>query len=67
MLPTIRWDGKMFFYFVAFFLLAVLFKNSGEIIEKLKPDWRTAVALSLILIYAILNLNRTNEFIYFNF
>jgi alginate O-acetyltransferase complex protein AlgI len=67
MLPTIRWDGKMFFYFVAFFLLAVLFKNSGEIIEKLKPAWRTAVALSLILIYAILNLNRTNEFIYFNF
>jgi D-alanyl-lipoteichoic acid acyltransferase DltB (MBOAT superfamily) len=67
MLPTIHWDAKMFFYFVAFFLLAVLFKNSGEMIEKLKPNWRTAVALSLILVYALVNLNKTNEFIYFNF
>jgi D-alanyl-lipoteichoic acid acyltransferase DltB (MBOAT superfamily) len=66
-LSTIRWDGKMFLNFVAFFILAVLFKNSGEIIEKLKPNWRTAAALSLILIYAILNLNKTNEFVYFKF
>jgi hypothetical protein len=36
-------------------------------VERLKPNWRVAVALSLILVYAILNLNKTNEFIYFNF
>jgi D-alanyl-lipoteichoic acid acyltransferase DltB (MBOAT superfamily) len=66
-LPTIQWDGRMFCYFVVFFILAVLFKNSGEIIERLKPNWRTVVALSLILVISILNLNKTNEFIYFNF
>ncbi len=67
MLPTVRWDGKIFLYFVASFLLAILFRNSVEIIQKLKPSWRTAAALSLILVYAILNLSKTNEFIYFNF
>jgi D-alanyl-lipoteichoic acid acyltransferase DltB (MBOAT superfamily) len=66
-LPTIKWEGKMAYYFVVFFLLAVLFKNSGEMVERLKPNWRVAIALSLILVYAILNLNKTNEFIYFNF
>lgn len=67
MLPTIRGDMKMFLYFVVFFLLAVLFKNSNEMTERLKPNWRTAIALSVILVYAVLNLNKTNEFIYFNF
>ena len=67
MLPTLQLKGKMFFYLVVFFLLAVLFKNSGEMTEKLKPSWRTVAVLSVILVYAVLNLNKTNEFIYFNF
>ncbi len=67
MFPTLQWSGKMFYYFAVFFLLSVLFKNSGEIVEKLKPNWRTVVALSLMLVYSILSLGKTNEFIYFNF
>ncbi len=65
--PTIGWDGKRAFYFIVSLFLAVLFKNSGEMVERLKPNWKTAIILSLILVYAIANLNKTNEFIYFNF
>ncbi len=66
-LPAMEWNGRMSFYLIAFFLLAVLFRNSGEIAERLKPDWKATVALSAISVYAILNLHRASEFIYFNF
>ncbi len=66
-LSTIDGKGEVAYYFVVSLLLALLAKNSGEIAERLRPNWRVAAAISIILVYAILNLNKTNEFIYFNF
>ena len=64
---TIPWESKTLNCFILAFILAVFFKNSNQFVDKLKPNWRTVIALSVIVVYAILNLNRTNEFIYFKF
>lgn len=64
---TIPWGSKTLAYFILAFILAVFFKNSHEFVDKLKPNWRTVTALSVIVAYAILDLNKTNEFIYFRF
>jgi hypothetical protein len=67
MLTTIRWNERTFSTLVVFFFLAVFFRNSDEMVERLKPTWRTAAVLSAISLYAISNLQKTSEFIYFNF
>ena len=67
MFATIRWNKQTFYYLIVFFFFAVFFRNSNEIAQRLKPSWRTAVALSAISLYAIHNLHKASEFIYFNF
>jgi D-alanyl-lipoteichoic acid acyltransferase DltB (MBOAT superfamily) len=67
MLTTVRWNERTFYTFVVFFFLAVFFRNSDEMVERLKPTWRAAAALALLSLYAISNLQKTSEFIYFNF
>ena len=66
-LPTIGWSQRTFSCLIVFFFLTVFFKNSNEMAERLKPTWRAAAALSVISLYAILNLQKVSEFIYFNF
>jgi len=66
-LTAVRWNERAFYYFIVFFLLAVFFKNSGEMIERLKPTWRAVAFLSAISLYAIHHLHTASEFIYFNF
>jgi alginate O-acetyltransferase complex protein AlgI len=66
-LTTLRWDERTFSILVACFFLAVFFKNSDEMIERLRPTWRAMAALAVISLYALSNLQKTSEFIYFNF
>jgi len=54
-------------YVILFFLMAVFLKNSMEMKERFHPGWRTALFISILATYAILNLNKVSEFIYFNF
>jgi D-alanyl-lipoteichoic acid acyltransferase DltB (MBOAT superfamily) len=66
-LTTMRWSERTFGCLIVCFFLAVFFKNSNEIAERLKPTWRAAAVLSVISVYAIFSLRKVNEFIYFNF
>jgi hypothetical protein len=66
-LATIGWSQRTFSCLIVCFFLAVLFRNSNEMAERLKPTWRMAAALSAISVYAIFNLQKVSEFIYFNF
>ncbi|MEA4924902.1 MAG: MBOAT family protein [Syntrophomonadaceae bacterium] len=50
-----------------FLLISVFMKNSMEMKEKFQPNWKTALFISCLAVYAILNLNQVSEFIYFNF
>jgi D-alanyl-lipoteichoic acid acyltransferase DltB (MBOAT superfamily) len=67
MLTTIGWNERTLCTFIVFFLVAIFLRNSNEMGERLRPTWRTAGVLSVISLYAISHLQKTSEFIYFNF
>lgn len=50
-----------------FFLLAVLGRNSMEMTERFRPNWLNSLFIATLAVWAILNLNKVSEFIYFNF
>ncbi len=49
------------------FVLCLLFKNSIDMKNNLKPTWYTSVLAAVLIVSAILGLTRVSEFIYFNF
>ncbi len=52
---------------VLFLFIAVFMRNSMEMKDRFRPSWKTALFISGLATYAILNLNKVSEFIYFNF
>jgi D-alanyl-lipoteichoic acid acyltransferase DltB (MBOAT superfamily) len=60
-------EGKLGYLFPLFLLLSILFKNSNELVSRLTPNKKTSFLLALITLYALLNLQRASEFIYFTF
>ncbi|PKK87803.1 MAG: membrane-bound O-acyltransferase family protein, partial [Candidatus Wallbacteria bacterium HGW-Wallbacteria-1] len=62
-------NTDVYVYFLCFLLIpfVLLTKNSNELLEKFKPDWKNALAVSLMMIAGLLLLNKTSSFLYFNF
>jgi len=62
-------DTDVYVYFLCLLLIPfVLFtKNSNELLEKFSPNWKNALAVSLMMIVGLLLLNKTSSFLYFNF
>jgi len=60
---------EMMDYFLCLLLIPfVLFtKNSTELLEGFTPNWKNAIAVSLMMIAGLLLLNETSSFLYFNF
>jgi D-alanyl-lipoteichoic acid acyltransferase DltB (MBOAT superfamily) len=52
---------------VACFLALALAPNSNTLTQGFRPGWRTAVFTVVISTYALLNMSRVTEFLYFNF
>lgn len=52
---------------VVFFLVAVLFKNSMEMLERFKPGWKSAAFAAFIFLFAVVYFNKISEFLYFSF
>ena len=56
---------------LAFILLCLIFSlffwNSNEMEERFSPNWKNAFILGVISLYAMLNLQKASQFIYFNF
>ena len=48
------------------FLACLLFRNSNDMAERFKPDWRLIIA-AVGLVYSVLHMFRAQEFFYFNF
>jgi alginate O-acetyltransferase complex protein AlgI len=48
------------------FLACLLLRNSNEMSERFKPDWRLIVA-AIGVVYSVLHMFRAQEFFYFNF
>ena len=49
------------------FVLTLTAKNSIELAASFKPDWRRFVFLLTIAMYALLNMGKVSEFLYFQF
>ena len=62
-------DTDTYLYFLCFLLIpfVLLTKNSNELLEKFSPNWKNALAVSLMMIAGLLLLNKTSSFLYFNF
>ncbi len=52
---------------VGAFILCLLFRNSIEMKNALKPAWYTTLLAAVLAVSGILSLTRVSEFIYFNF
>jgi D-alanyl-lipoteichoic acid acyltransferase DltB (MBOAT superfamily) len=48
-------------------ILSIYFRNSNEMEERFVPNWKNAFILGVISLYAMLNLQKASQFIYFNF
>ena len=53
-------------YIPAALIFCLVFKNTNQIFERMKPDWK-ALILVILGAYTILNMSRVSEFLYFNF
>ena len=65
--PAINADEHLIYKLAAFFIILMFYKTSNEFVDDLKPNYRTAIFVSLLAMYAILHLQNATEFIYFNF
>lgn len=77
-LPEFHWISNLLnidtvskIYLLAFFAFAffaiLCMKNTSERIEEFKPNIKTAVTTSLLLVWSIVSLSGVSTFLYFNF
>jgi D-alanyl-lipoteichoic acid acyltransferase DltB (MBOAT superfamily) len=52
---------------VVVFLLALMTRNSMELMERCKPDWRHFAFIVALAFTGLLNMSKVSEFLYFNF
>ncbi len=48
-------------------LLTILAKNSNEMVGRFRPDWKSAVFAASLATYAVFDLGKVSQFIYFQF
>ncbi len=60
-------DRLSLIYLVIAFMITLLAKNSNQKSEAFKPTRLTAAFTVAIALYALLNINKVSEFLYFNF
>ena len=61
-----HFSGVVGLLFVGF-LIAVFAKNSMYYKDHLKPNWSSAIFISVLIIYSVFQLQQVSEFLYFNF
>lgn len=66
-MPAINGGYVTYIWILAAFLLIFLVKNTNHIREHFRPNALKLAVLILISAYAVLNLNKISEFIYFGF
>ena len=66
-LANIGGSDKTYISILAGLLIATLMKNSNEIVDSLKPDWKSLAVLIIISCWTIMQLGKVSEFLYFQF
>jgi hypothetical protein len=60
-------DSEISILILLGFFLVLFFKNSNELSSQLKLNNRTLLFIAFTLSMGLLNINKTSEFLYFNF
>ncbi len=60
-------ETPVYFFCLLLIPFILLTKNSNQLLAKFSPNWKTALATSLLLIAGLLLLNESSSFLYFNF
>ncbi len=66
-MENIQGDYMTYAWIAGAFILIFGIRNTNYIRDHFKPDWKRLIILILISVYAILNLHKISEFIYFGF
>jgi alginate O-acetyltransferase complex protein AlgI len=60
-------ETYIYFFCILLILFVLIAKNSNELLQRFQPNWKNALAVSLMMILGLLLLNETSSFVYFNF
>jgi D-alanyl-lipoteichoic acid acyltransferase DltB (MBOAT superfamily) len=60
-------DRSAILLIAAFTALSSLFMSSNQIAERFRPTWSHGLMLFVVAMYAMLNMDKVSEFLYFNF
>ncbi len=68
-LKNIEDNTKLIIMILLFMLISLFTKNSMEMSENFKSNWKTALSISILAIWSLLlmNSNKVSEFLYYNF
>ncbi len=60
-------DKRAVYLILLAVLIALAARNSDEMTQRFRPNWKTASFAIFVALYALLNMNKVSEFLYFNF
>jgi alginate O-acetyltransferase complex protein AlgI len=66
-LAAVQGDGNTALLLAAALILALVGRNSVQLTESFRPDWKHCVFTALVACYALFNLSKVSEFLYFQF
>jgi alginate O-acetyltransferase complex protein AlgI len=66
-LGNIDGNAQTLVFILLCLIFSIFYRNSNEMEERFVPNWRNAFILGVISLYAMLNLQKASQFIYFNF
>lgn len=66
-LDAIKGNDKTWIMVLVALLIAVIWKNSMEIVDRVRPNWGWFSMLLVISFWALLDMNKVSEFLYFQF
>lgn len=60
-------EAAQYFFCLVLIPFVLMTKNSNELLKRFSPNWKNALAVSLMMIAGLLLLNRASTFLYFTF
>ncbi len=60
-------EAYVYFFCMLLIPFVLIAKNSNELLQNFQPNWKNALAVSMMIILGLLLLNETSSFVYFKF
>lgn len=66
-LDAIKGNDQTWIMVLCALLIAVCWKNSLEIVSRVRPTWSWLTLLLIVTFWSLLGMNKVSEFLYFQF